>query len=126
MSRRQWLGLPLVLSLLLSACMVWTAPAAAPAAVSRANGQTVRVERTDHSTITVNRASVRNDSIVGVATDGSGAPVAIAMADVQGVSTRDVSPGRTLGAVGLVGLAALGALAIFVIIVVSTSNWNGS
>lgn len=114
-------SIPLVAVLaVVTACTTWSRQSAPPAqVVSQHPGALVRVTRTDHSVITLRGAAVVNDSLVGTTDDKARLRVAIPIADVASVDTREVSAGRTaglgLGAVGVVlavaGIAAALALA---------------
>lgn len=113
-------SLPLVIVLAaVTACTTWSRQNAPPAqVVSQHPGALVRVVRTDHSVITLRGATVVNDSLVGITDDKARLRVAMPIADVASVDTREVSAGRTaglgLGAVGVVlavaGIAATIAL----------------
>ncbi len=111
--------------LLLPGCMVWTRPAPVATVLNQANDRPLQVTRTDHSVIVIRSASVQGDSLIGIAADGSNARVGVPIAEIKGVSTRDVSTGRTLALTGGVVLGALGVLFIAVIIALSTANWGG-
>jgi hypothetical protein len=111
---------PLVIALAgVTACTTWSRQSAPPAqVVSQHPGALVRVTRTDHSVITLRNASVVNDSLVGTTDDKARLRVAMPVADVVSVDTREVSAARTaglgIGAVGVVlavaGIAATIAL----------------
>lgn len=100
-------SLPLVIVLTaVTACTTWSRQSAPPAeVVSKHPGALVRVTRTDHSVITLRDASVANDSLVGTTDDKARLRVAMPVADVASVDTREVSAGRTAGlGVGVVGV----------------------
>ena len=103
------------LSLVLAtvACRTWASQDTSPqAAVASAKSGPIKVARTDHSFIELRGATVSSDSLIGYTTDRSNARVAIPLADIESVSTREVSAGRTAGlAAGtVVGLLALTGL----------------
>ncbi len=92
-----------------SACHAWAPQEVTPeAAVADAKGH-VRVTRTDHSVIELRDAVVVHDSLIGTPIDDKNMRSAIALKDIQSVSTREVSAGRTAGlAAGTVlGIIAL-------------------
>ena len=100
-------SLPLVIVLAAaSACTTWSHQHAPPAqVVSQHPGALVRVTRTDHSVITLRGAAIVNDSLVGTTDDSARLRVAMPVADVASVDTREVSAGRTAGlGVGVVGV----------------------
>lgn len=101
----------LAATVIAAACTSWSTTHAAPGAVVQENPQSVRVTRTDKSVLVIQQPSLRNDSIVGVADDGT-TPVAVATADVERVETRKVSAKRTAG-LGLgIGAGAITVLGI--------------
>lgn len=112
---------PLVLVLAaVTACTTWSHQSAPPAQVVADHpGALVRVTRTDHSVLTLRDVAVTNDSLTGTTNDPARLRVAMPVADVASVDTREVSAARTaglgLGAVGLLlavaGIAAALALA---------------
>lgn len=67
---------------------------------------------------------MQGDSLVGIAADGSNARVAIAVADIQGVSERDVDGPRTAALGAGIILSTLGALFLVVLISLSQGNWD--
>ncbi len=87
--------------------------------VTRARSGPIAVTRTDHSVVRMKAAIVARDSIVGVADDGSNAPVAVALKDVSGVARREVDVGRSVALGGGVILGSLGALFIAALIAFS-------
>lgn len=102
----------LVCLALLSACTGWHTRNAPPAqAVSEGNPRTVRITRTDGSTLVLRDPQVTGDSIAGVSvrTDSR---VAVALTDVDEVQTREVSALRTGGAALAVGLVTVSALTV--------------
>jgi hypothetical protein len=82
------------------------------------------VTRADHSVVTLLHASVENDSLVGAAADDLAARVAIPISEIRSVSTRTVSPGRTIALTGGIVLALGGVFLIIVIIQLSNSSWD--
>lgn len=102
---RSFALLPIVA--VLAACTTW-AHQSAPAAqvVADHPGALVRVTRTDHSVITLRDARVAGDSLVGTTDDKARLHVAMPVADVASVDTREVSAARTAG----LGVGAVGAL----------------
>ncbi|CAN5279441.1 hypothetical protein BH20GEM2_BH20GEM2_20380 [soil metagenome] len=97
---------------LAAACTSWSTTNAAPGEVIQENPQSVRVTRTDRSVLVIQQPTVRNDSIVGFADEGT-TPVAVATADVERVETRKVSAKRTAGlglGIGAGVIAVLGIL----------------
>ncbi len=91
------------------ACHAWARQDVTPeAAVADANGH-VRVTRTDHSVIELRDAAVVHDSLIGTPVDDRNMRSAIALKDIQSVSTREVSAGRTAG---LAAGTVLGIIAV--------------
>lgn len=105
------------LLLLTTACMTWTRPEPPDAALSRVDAKPIQVTRADHSTIILKNASVQDDSLVGIADDGSNTRVAIPISEIQGVSQLHLDTPRSLALTGGVLLSALGLLVIAVAIV---------
>lgn len=119
-------GSMLLVSMLLAlvGCMTWTQPAPPGPSLSRVSQHPIQIARTDHSTIIIKNASVQGDSLIGVAADGSNARISIPISEIQGVSTRELDPGRSLALTGGIILSALGVLFIAAVIALSNTNWD--
>ena len=112
---------PIVLATLtFAACSSWHPATAPTAADSTTFVHDVRITRTDHSVLLLDRAQVVGDSLVGAA---GGARVAVALRDIERVEERRPSPIRTTGLV--LGIVA-GTLAVLIVVAVATlpPNWN--
>ena len=109
--------------MLSAGCMVWSRPQTPASQDIKEDAGALRVTKIDHSVVVVTHAAIRNDSIIGVATDGTGARVSLPITDVQGVAKKELSPGRTLALGGGIVLASLGVLAILLLVAVSNTNY---
>ena len=100
-----------------SACHSWARQDVTPqAAVADAKGH-VRVTRTDHSVIELRDAVIVRDSLIGTPVDDRNARSAIALSDIQSVSTREVSAGKTAGLAAGTVLGIIAVLGILTAVV---------
>jgi hypothetical protein len=97
-----------------SNCRTWSRIGTPQEAVIRSQAQPIRVTKSDLSVVVLQSPMIVSDSLIGTLVDDSHARVAIAMADVRSVETRQVSALHTLGAGYLAVLAGL-FLALLVI-----------
>ena len=90
-----------------AACTGWRAAHGSPAAVVRQRPAAVRVVRAAGDTVEVVYPTIQGDSLIGARREAADAErVAIALADVRTVETRQLRGGRTLGGVAVVALVA--------------------
>jgi hypothetical protein len=106
-----------------AACHSWQGRPVAPATPPALSGNsTVRITRTDRSTLVVDRARVEGDSIVGEV----GRPperVAVALRDVRQLDERRVSAARTGGLV-IGGSMVVVLLLIAAAVAAALGSWN--
>jgi hypothetical protein len=85
----------------LTGCQTWRVAGPTPTAyINARNPDEILVRRTDSSSVRLLNPSVDGDTLRGFAVTGS--KPAIPLADVQSISVRRTSMGRTLGLVGAV------------------------
>lgn len=116
---RPWHLLVIAGTLALPACTTWAHQSAPPADVVASHPDAlIRVTRTDHSVITLRRAKLVGDTLVGTTDDNARLRVAVPLTDVESVDTRSISGTRTaglgvgvfLGVLAVAGIAATIAL----------------
>ena len=95
-----------LLLVLLTACHSWQPTTVSPQRlIAEDQPSSVRLMLINGDTVTVENATLRNDSIVG-ATDAGAA--AVASRDVRSVEVRSFSAGKTFGVVGLLAAVGIG------------------
>ena len=118
----------LLLLAYLPACTSWHIGTPTPAQfVETEHPQSVRVTRTDGTTIQLQSPMIRGDSLVGTisarpAREDSSKTVSLALSDVRFVEVKRTSTGKTLLAVG--GGLALGIVVLALIECSGASGWE--
>lgn len=120
-------ALALVTLVAASACTTWSRRDVSSGSPSSLHGsKTVRVTRTDHSTIVIDDARIVGDSLVGdVGDPAKETPqhAAVALRDIVSVDVHHVSAVRT-GAVVLVSLVVVGGVLLAAAVATLAGNWN--
>jgi len=94
-------------------CMGWRVQQVSPRELLRDKSiEAVRVTRADKSRVEIWSPRLEGDSIVGHPTDRAIARLVMPLSQVETISTRYKSVGRTL----VVGLAVIGAVAVYALL----------
>jgi hypothetical protein len=96
-----------------SGCMGWKVQQVAPRDLLQDRSiDAVRVSRADKSKVEIYNPRIEGDSIIGNPTERAIARLVMPISQVETISTRHKSIGKTL----LVGLAAIGAVAAYALL----------
>ena len=105
---RTW-TLSLVLA---SGCTTWVTHPVGPDSARLWGQGSVRVTRVDRTVLTLSAVEIGRDSLVGMTTGDSPNRVALPIAEVQSIQTRETSAQRTIGLVAaIIALDVLGSAA---------------
>ena len=109
----QRIGVAAWLALASSGCVAWRVESVPAAQLLRGNGPTaVRIGKADRTRMEIYDAHLSGDSIVGHPTDRAIARVAIPLNQIQTISTRHKSFGRTV----LITLAVAGGVGAYALL----------